>query len=62
MDINILPIYNIFFKYFTIIGLWALINEFLTVKGTAAKVGIPYMLPLACELYQKITHFAPIGH
>ena len=39
--LNNLPIYNILFKYFNLIGLWALINEFLTVKGTVVMVGIP---------------------
>ena len=40
-EINGLPKYNIFLKYFTLIGLWDLMNEILTVKGTVAKVGIP---------------------
>ena len=39
-EINGLPIYNIFFKYFTLIGLWDFFNEKVTVKGTVHKVGI----------------------
>ena len=36
-----------FFKYFTLIGLWDLMNEILTFKGTVDKVGMP------CAAYGK---------
>ena len=45
MHINSLPIYTIFILIFTLIGLWALINEFLTVKVHAALVIIPICSP-----------------
>ena len=40
VQINTLHIYKIFFKYFTLIGLWTLLNDKFTVKGTVHRVGI----------------------
>ena len=39
-EINALHKYKIFFKYFTLIGLWDFFYEKVTVKGNVHKVGI----------------------
>ena len=60
-EINGLPIYNIFFKYFTLIGLWDFFNKKVAVKGTVHMGG--YSLCTLWEYHQcqKSLDFALIG-